>query len=88
MCISDSKTGFSIKLPLRNSKVKGDVLLQVEVISEEQVDNVEYKIDDEKEYKTLSFKNGKYETIINSKNYKDGEHLIYLRARSKDKIVG
>jgi len=88
MCISDSKTGFSIKSPLRNSKVKGDVLLQVEVISEEQVDNVEYKIDDEKEYKTLSFKNGKYETIINSKNYKDGEHLIYLRARSKDKIVG
>lgn len=87
--IPESEVCFSLISPLRNSTVKGKLNLEVEVLSDLKIDKVEYKIDEDNSFKSLSLKKDNiYHTEIDTTLLYDGEHIIYIRALKDGKPVG
>ncbi|MCX7956273.1 MAG: glycoside hydrolase family 9 protein, partial [Endomicrobia bacterium] len=85
--IPEPEICFNLISPLRNSTIKGKQKLETEVLTNYEIDKVEYKIDDE-EFKPLVFKNNRYFTEIDTSHFSDGEHIIYIRALKNNKILG
>lgn len=87
VAIPESDVCINLLSPKRNAVVKGVIELKLEVLTNKEIKEVLYKIDDE-EFKVLPYRDGYFSTRIDTTLLEDGEHIIYIKVKNDQKIIG